>query len=373
MTTVVRGTTITLIAEFHDFPGGPPVDVFSLTMRIVHISSNTTVFGPVASGFQHPATGLYALDWNVPTTLALGEYVVIWDAVDIALVPVQATELLTIVSGGVLESGPCESWEPVWCGPLPTGSETVTGTAVEMATEVLWQASGQRFGLCAVTIRPCRDDCARGWTGFNEWWPGAGSATGMAGGGPRPWWFNGTWYNVCSIGCGDTCSCTLLDTALLPAPTRDVIQVKLDGEIMDPSLYRVDENRKLVRLDGELWPLCQDMAKGDDQPGTWSVTITVGEDIPLIAKRALGQLALEFTKDCLGEDCAIPWEVSSISRQGVNMTFGGVDNNREILGQMGLRFVDLFLAAYNPSQLAGRGKVYDVDHNPRPWRRVDTL
>lgn len=372
MTLVPRGQSVTLVAEFHDPPTGPLADVVNLTLSVVSLTTGATVLGPVSTGFIHPATGIYSYVWDVPSTLATGEYAVVWDAEDSDGDPVQYAQVVTITAANGFESGPCETWEPVWCGPLPTGSEGVTGTAVEMATEVLWQAAGQRFGLCAVTIRPCRADCAAGWTGFSEWWPGAGGSSGAGGGGPRPWWFNGTWYNVCSIGCGDTCSCTLLDTALLPAPTRDVLQVMLDGEIMDPSLYRVDENRKLVRLDGQLWPLCQDMAKGDDQPGTWSVTITVGEDTSLLAKRALGQLAMEFVKDCLGEDCAIPWEVSSISRQGVNMTFGGLDDNKEILGQMGLRFVDLFIATYNPSRLQQRGKVYDVDHNPRPWRRVDT-
>ncbi len=372
VTLLPRGHEVTLVAEFHDPPTGPLADVLNLSFSVVSLTTGLTVFGPITTGFVHPATGVYAYTWNIPDTIATGEYVAVWDAEDSGGDPVQDAQTLTLTAGTGFSSGPCENWEPVWCGPLPTGSESVTGTAVSMATEVLWQAAGQRFGLCAVTIRPCRDDCATGWTGFNDWWPGAGNAGGAGGGGPRPWWFNGTWYNICSVGCGDTCSCTHLDTALLPVPTRDVVQVKLDGEIMSPDLYRVDENRKLVRLDGGLWPLCQDLSQGDDQAGTWSVTVTVGEDVPLIAERALGQLAMEFVKDCMGDDCAIPWETSSISRQGVNLTFGGTDDNRNILGSMGLRFVDLFLATYNPQKLQRRAKVYDVDRTPNPWRRVDT-
>jgi hypothetical protein len=372
VTILPRGEATTFTAQFRDPPGGPLVDVVNLEFLVYSLATGNVVAGPVTMGFVHPATGIYAYTWDIPGTLAIGEYVVVWDAETLGGDPVQSAEVVTITAANGFESGPCEIWEPVWCGPLPTGSEAVTGTALAMATEVLWQAVGQRFGLCAVTIRPCREDCATGWTGFNEWWPGVGSGINGSGGGPRPWWYNGTWYNVCSSGCGMSCSCTLIDEALLPAPTRDVLQVKMDGEVMDPSLYRVDENRKLIRLDNQLWPLCQNMAQDDSQPGTWSVTITVGEDVPLLAKRALGQLAMEFVKDCLGEDCALPWEVSSISRQGVNVVFNGVDDMREILGQMGLKFVDLLVATYNPHRLQHRAKVYDVDHNPRPWRRVDT-
>lgn len=372
MTLLPRGEEATFTAEFRDPPGGPLTDVVNLEFLVVSLATGSTVFGPQTVGFVHPATGIYAYTWEIPGTLPTGQYAIVWDAEDLGGDPLQFAETITVSSANGFSSGPCEPWEPIWCGPLPTGAEAVTGNAVAMATEVLWQAAGQRFGLCAVTIRPCRNDCAAGWTGFSDWWPGAGGTVGGYGGGPRPWWFNGTWYNVCSVGCGDTCSCTVLDEALLPAPTRSVLQVRMDGEIMDPTTYRVDENRKLVRLDGGLWSLCQDMAADDSQPGTWSVTITVGEDVPLLAQRALGQLAMEFTKDCLGEDCALPWEVSSISRQGVSVVFNGSEDVRNIIGQMGLRFVDLFVATYNPHRLDSRAKVYDVDRNPRPWRRVDT-
>lgn len=372
MADIPRGTDTTLIAEFHEYPGGPAIDVINLSLVVKHAASGNVVHGPITTGFVHPAVGIYTYVWSVPGNLDVGEYVVVWDATTALLEPVQASEIITVVSASSFQSGPCEPWEPIWCGPLPTGAEAVTGDAVQMATEVLWQAGAQRFGLCQVTIRPCRDDCAAGWLGFNDWWPGVGGVVQSSGGGPRPWWVNGTWYNVCSVGCGGTCSCTLIDQALLPAPTRDIVQVKLDGEIMDPSLYRVDENRLLVRLDGQLWPLCQDLAAADDQPGTWSVTITVGEDIPLLARRALGELAMEFVKECLGEDCLIPYEVTSLSRQGVNITFGSPSATRTIVGEMGLRMVDLYLATYNPHNLQRKGKTYDIDRNPNPWRRVDT-
>jgi hypothetical protein len=273
-------------------------------------------------------------------------------------------------------TGPCsplDSWQPIWCEELSPAAMAVTGDAVQMAADILWVLSGQRFGLCQVTLRPCREECSNGYWSFSDWWPGVGNGVrSSAGGGPRPWWFNGLWYNICG-GCTGQCSCTLLDVAYLPAPTREVIEVKLDGDVMNSSQYRVDENRKLVRIDGHLWPSCQDMAAADTQPNTWSVTLTVGEDVPLLARRAVGQLAAELARDCVGEDCQLPYEITSLSRQGVNMSFGSPSETDAAWAQLGLRWVSLFLQTYNPNQLMHRAKVYDVDRNPRPWRRVDTI
>lgn len=270
-------------------------------------------------------------------------------------------------------SGPCADWEPLWCGPLSAAAMAVTGDAVTMATDVLWHLSGQRFGLCEVTLRPCRDECGAGFGTWDDWWTGIGSAPYLGSGGPRPWWADGVWYNVCG-GCANGCSCTELQEAILPAPTREVLEVRLDGVVLNPTAYRVDENRRLVRVDGNPWPYCQDMAKSDDQPGTWSVTITVGETVPTLARRAVADLAAEFAKDCAGEDCAVPYDVTSLTRQGITLDFGNPSAEQvdSFVRLLGLRTVRLFLGAYNPFRLQRRGKVYDVERTPNPWRRVDT-
>lgn len=268
-------------------------------------------------------------------------------------------------------SGPCEDWEPIWCADLSPAAMEVTGMAVTLATQVLWQASGQRFGLCQVTLRPCRNECAEGYPTFESRWPGAGGQAYGLGGGPRPYWLNGLWANVCGS-CAGTCSCTMLDEALLPAPVREVVEVRMDGVVMDPSLYRVDENRKLVRTDQQMWPMCQDMSKDDTEDGTWSVTITVGEDVPALGRRAVGELAAEFAKDCAGEACQVPYDITSLSRQGVNLSYGSPNEEDTAPGFLGLRMVRLFIGTYNAQNLRHRGKVYDIDKNPRPWRRTNT-
>lgn len=55
--------------------------------------------------------------------------------------------------------GPCEPWSPIWnCANL-VGAEAVSGTAVQAATEILYNRSAQQFGICTFTVRPCREDC----------------------------------------------------------------------------------------------------------------------------------------------------------------------------------------------------------------------
>jgi hypothetical protein len=66
------------------------------------------------------------------------------------------------------------------------------------------------------------------------------------------------WVNACGCAAGD-CSCTALCEAILPGPVGSVVEILLDGAVLDPSAYRIDNGNRLVRTDGDCWPACQDM------------------------------------------------------------------------------------------------------------------
>ena len=250
-------------------------------------------------------------------------------------------------------TGPCEPWEPIWCD-LPTGSAAVTGNAVQIATEILWQASGQRFGLCTVTLRPCRRECAEtGWQTSSQTWP-------------QPTLRDGQWTNVVCGGCTTGCSCTELEEAVLPAPVYDVVEVKLDGGVLVTGSYRVDDDRILVRTDGGVWPSCQDLAAPDSEVNTWSVTARYGEPVPTLGRQAVGELAAEVARACLGEECRLPANVASLVRQGITITFPEAAG----LAERGY-FGGLFIETFNPDHLRGRARVYDLD-GPGPPRRTGT-
>lgn len=258
-------------------------------------------------------------------------------------------------------AGPCRgSWTPEFGScPLPVGSDAVSGTALEAATDILWALSGRQYGLCSRLLRPCRREC------YGTIWPAGwsryGTDTGQWGW-PYPALVGGVWINLACAACGEGCSCATVSEALLPGPIRTVESVKVDGVTLTPLVdYRVDDFHRLVRLGGAEWPICNDLNLDDDQVGTWSVEITVGLPLPPLGRVALGVLTSELAKLLMCDStCALPKPIQSLSRQGVNITF--LDPNEVFQnGQTGLYLPDLFIQTVNPKRIARRARVYDID------------
>ena len=252
--------------------------------------------------------------------------------------------------------GPCEPWDPIWnCNiTLITGAAEVTGVAVQAASEILYQLTAQRFGLCEVKLRPCRKSCQGGFPWWTWWEYGSY---------PQPYWWNGTWYNLACGSCpGDSCSCIGLSETELPGPVYSVAEVKLNGTVITPGTdYRVDDYRKLVALNDIIWPYCQDLRLEDTEDNTWSVTVNLGEVVPVIGRMAVGELALEFVKFLTCDDsCQLPFGVVDVSRQGISMT---IQNTAELIKQgiINLPMSAMFIQASNPEHLTARAAVYDLD------------
>lgn len=252
--------------------------------------------------------------------------------------------------------GLCEPWDPIWTCTLPTSANAVTGDAVQIASEILWGMTARQFGLCNVTIRPCRRSCfTTNWSGWGNWWE--------FGTYPTPALIDGLWYNIACGGCDDGCSCTRISDVMLPGPVFEVGLVKVDGVILVKNVdYRLDDYRRLIRLGGAEWPICNDLNLADDQPGTWSVTFSQGQPVPRLGRIAVGVLATEIAKMLICDNsCALPKPVQSLSRQGVNITF--LDPNEVFAdGRIGLYIPDLFISTYNPNKLRSRSMVYDIDN-----------
>ena len=249
--------------------------------------------------------------------------------------------------------GPCENWPVYWVCDMNTYTPELTGYAVSAATRILWSLSGRRFGLCSATLRPCADDC-RGASQY----PFSGSWEWRTGYAMPPWDFYRLPY--CSGGCGQSCSCAHVSEIRLPSPVDSVTAVKVDGAVLSAGAYRLDNNRLLVRTDGSRWPRCNNLSKGDDQPGTWSVTALFGEDVPDSGRLAMGELACEIAKAGTGVDCRLPPGVTQLVRQGVTIQYPDIGQLLKD-GRTGLYLVDLFLTSENPHGLKQRARVYDVD------------
>lgn len=354
MTTYLQGRTATLYVQWREYaPDGPFVNVTGVTVTITPLATGVPTVGPTATGVTNPVLGTNVYNWAVPATQAPGDYLVAWSGTDPGDGdPVTASEIITVATAASAASplGLCEPWPVIWCKNLPTGSEAVTGAALQAASEALWAATAQRFGLCTETIRPCRRSCGMFWPFADSWWEWTG---GMW---PRPLLFDGAWYNITCGSCAGGCQCGMLEEALLPGPVYDVLEVKVDGLPLPPSAYRLDNGRLLVRTDGGHWPVCQHLELPDTAVGTWSMTGRFGEPVPLLGQQAVGELACEMVKAMLGEDCRLPRNVQQLVRQGVTISFPEDSNLVDRL-----YFSSMFIKAFNPSGLIAKPQVYDVD------------
>jgi hypothetical protein len=346
VTSYFQGTNATLTVTW-------PTDVTAQTITIIRVSDAAVVVGPTAVGISHLAVGLYAYTWAIGAGETPGDYVWVWDALDAILDPVQQNEVIT-VANAASSPAPC-SWNigiPECCEDFwVTLSPAMQASAAAYASLALWARTGRQYGLCPVTVRPCGRWCTD--DGVGGWYWGGGMFL--------PYIVDGTWRN-CWCGCngGSCCSCQPSCQVYLPGPVGEIISVTVDGVVIDPATYRVDDQRWLVRTgEGNCWPDCQDFDVNSGT-GTFFVTYTRGEEPPAPLLTAAGTLACEWARACLGQDCRLTPYIIGLSRQGVD--FSAVDPMTLLdLGFTGLFEVDSLIAALNPYQQTHRMRLLSPD------------
>lgn len=240
--------------------------------------------------------------------------------------------------------GPCTPWvtaEDVaaTCDALSGSDVAVYDDAALMASEVLFALSGRQFtGECETVVRPCTGSC--------DCWPDS--------------WTYG-WPGQCGW---------LHRLTLSGYPVREVTEVKIDGDVIDPATYRLDGRRYLARLDDvttgapQRWPACQHLGRPDTDEGTFSVAYSYGQDPPLLGQQAAAELACQIAPaTAAGADCDLPAGVTKVTRQGIELDLKAVQS-----GLTGLYLVDLFLRTYNPAKLTRRPAVWSPDLPAYPQR-----
>ena len=258
-----------------------------------------------------------------------------------------------------MQTAPC-GWQISYagCEDMCDALSSLPASGVEafeqMAAAYLWNWTGRLFGECEFAIRPCKQEC---WGDTSTFWgsgpfPGLYGSWGGAAGVARPALIGGLWYNLTCGTCGDRCSCSHTPQIELPGPVSSVTQVLIDGEVLDPAAYRVDNAQLLVRVDGERWPFCQHMALPPTDEGTWEVTFKRGGPVPVGGQIAAGVLACALAKAACSSACELPQRVQEITRQGVSMVmidpFDGLDN-----GRTGIWLIDSWVSS--------------VTAAPKPW------
>lgn len=203
--------------------------------------------------------------------------------------------------------GPCESWPfDELCCDLPDDTDpAVIARWQAVATNILWTAGGRRHGPCPITVRPCLRSCDGGF--------GAGPWKGA----------DGEWRNS-FCGCPGDCSCESLCIVVLDGIVSEIVSVTIDGIELDPDSYRLDivnGGYQLLRTNGLCWPECQMMTADCNEPGSFCVTYMRGLPLDELAIAAVSDLTCQLVRGCLGLPCALPKNVTAITRRGVSISF----------------------------------------------------
>ena len=232
-------------------------------------------------------------------------------------------------------------------------ADGVLTDALQNASDILYALTGSKWaGVCTDVIRPTAET-------FLATIP-TGSTSGT--------YFNYTgpaWYGM--PGCQFGCVCSWdglagwgktryqrLRYRPPKTPIVSVTEVRLDGAVLNPNRYRVDDGHYLVYLPQatdkrSVWPCRQDMEAAVSADNTWQITYTAGRTPPIGGKQSAMSLAFQLAvaaTPALEGQCRLPRRISTITRQG--LTLAVLDPFKIFLdGMTGLADVDLWIAAVN--------------------------
>ena len=249
----------------------------------------------------------------------------------------------------------CQPWPVIWCGEITGVSPAVTGDALMAASEILWMATGHRFGNCAISLRGCRRDCSQ-FPGWLPWWDSVSSMSSW--GWPFPMLIDGLWFNLACGGCGDSCSCSSFSSIRFPEPVQSIESITIDGESLPASGYYLLDGQDLIKTEGE-WPRCQDWHVTGG-PGSWIINAAFGDPVPTLGQMAVGILTIELAKLFCGDRCAFPARTTSVTRQGVSYQIASAKDFLDD-GLTGLDLPDRFIKMVNPQGIPDRARAYNVD------------
>lgn len=358
------------------------------------ISDNegNTIVGPTNSGVgEIGTTGVYKVpNFQVPGTV--GYWTIVWskdgsfdpntNAVDLLQTYDPGTEApdvppLTPISddGSGLAVGPCSAWttseDAAACCGTDSDTSLLDGPVVA-ASQVLYELSNHLFsGTCERRVRPCGLSCGGPWQRWQGWgWLPMSRAPAADFG------VFGTWGEKGASAFAGGCGCQPQSRIPLAGAAREILEVTIDGQLVAPASYRLDERRWLTRVDGEAWPGCQDMDAAETEDGTFSILYTYGQDPPVIGQYAAQELACAIAATCPGggeidTECVLPAGVTKVERQGITLdteAFRDFAWTSSKGWATGLGNVDMFLNTYAPNGRQRRTRVWSPDTRrfPRP-------
>lgn len=250
--------------------------------------------------------------------------------------------------------------------------EGICAEAATAASDILYELSGRIFpGECGpVTVRPVSrptDMDTRAW-GATLSTVGWVASQGFA-----------SAYGSFNPGVVAHYGSIEPPTIELPYAVTEIVQVKIDGEVIPPSEYELRDFKSLIRVrlgasDVPVarygWPTSQIMDLPDTEPGTFSVTYMFGVAPPASGLLAVRKLAEMLALPQLGDSLHYPTRVTSVARQGVTAAITDV-MDLVMKGGTGIYEVEVFLNSVNPNRNARQAAVWSPDLG-RPGRRTET-
>lgn len=185
---------------------------------------------------------------------------------------------------------------------------------IDQASDILSLATGGLVsGICTVTVRPvalCHDPY------IDSIYP------------PRDWrrQFGG------------------INTIPLRGPNTDIVEITINGVVINPSEYGLLDNKYLFRRSG-CWPSVNDLTLAATQTDTFEITYRFGREPDKLTQMATTELACELLKDLKGKATSLPRGVTSANIQGASIS---VRSRAEALraGDEQIPVVSRFLSIY---------------------------
>ena len=138
---------------------------------------------------------------------------------------------------------------------------------------------------------------------------------------------------------------------VLPGPVGNIVEVKVDGVVLDPAEYRVEDGKYLVRLGGKDWP--------DRQGDNFTVKYYNSHPVDEMGQHAAGVMANEWLQAFTPKGkCRLPASATTVSRQGITIErAAGMFPE----GTTGIPEIDAYLMLWNPHGLKVAPRVYSPD------------
>lgn len=202
---------------------------------------------------------------------------------------------------------PCRTAESG--GDLP--DDATLEELIDDATDILFQLLGRpAIGVCELTIYPCANMVVP-FLG-----PRHPSVLGYSG-----------------LPCSD---CGHEFDVWLDGPVHDVLEVVIDGEVLDPSEYHLEDGVWLVRVGGS-WP-----AGGDPEDDLFSIRYERGVPPSRLVRDAIAEIVNELWLDqCGNQACKLSAAVRTMNTGGTSYSYEQVADALPKLQQT-LKVVTLF-------------------------------